>query len=107
MRTATHDAEPLPVSHYWGLIKGLDNSQKLELATMIMESLRDEEVANRAKKEQEKQLKPYTMEELHARIAESERQIAEGKCKPIEEVFRRWDMEDSMVAEEEFEYGTV
>ena len=57
--------------------------------------------------EKEENLKPYTIEELHARIAESERQIAAGQCKPIEEVFRRWDMDVNMVAEEEAEYGTV
>ena len=57
--------------------------------------------------EKEETLKPYTMEELHARIDESEREFAEGKCKPIEEVFRRWDMDVNMVAEEEAEYGTI
>ena len=45
MRTATHAAETLPVSHYWGLFTGIDRRQKIELATMIMESLRDEEAA--------------------------------------------------------------
>ena len=46
------------------------------------------------------------MEEIHAMIDESERQIAAGQYKPIEEVFRRWDMENvNMVAEEGAEYG--
>ena len=49
-------------------------------------------------------LKPYTIGEIHAMIDESERQIAAGQCKPIEEVFRRWD---DKVAEEEAEYGKV
>ena len=66
----------------------------------------DDFIASRRRSKE--QLKPYTMEELHARIAESERQIAAGQCKPIEEVFRRWDMEHiDMVAEDEVEYGTV
>ena len=47
MRTAVQNTDQLPVSHYWGLIKGIDRRQKLELATMIMESLRDEEAATR------------------------------------------------------------
>ena len=85
MRTAVHNTDTLPVSHYWGLIKGIDRSQKLELATMIMESLRDEEAADRVQKEQEEQLKPYTIEELHARIAESERQIAAGQYQDFDE----------------------
>lgn len=66
----------------------------------------DDFIASRRRSKE--QLKPYTIEELHARIAESERQIAAGQCKPIEEVFRRWDMEHiDMVAEDEVEYGTV
>ena len=43
MRTAIPETEQLPVSHYWGLVKGLDRQQQLELATMIMEHLRDKE----------------------------------------------------------------
>ena len=89
MRTATHDAEPLPVSHYWGLIKGIDRSQKIELATMIMESIRDEEAADRVQKEQEEQLKPYTMEEINAMLDEAEADFAAGKGIPHEEVMRR------------------
>ena len=89
MRTATHDAEPLPVSHYWGLIKGIDRSQKIELATMIMESIRDEEAADRVQKEQEEQLKPYTMEEINAMLDEAEADFAAGKGIPHEEVMHR------------------
>ena len=55
----------------------------------------------------EEPLKPYTIEELHAMIDESERQIAAGQCKPIEDVFRKWGMDMDMVAEEEAGYGTV
>ena len=40
MRTAVHNTDPLPVSHYWGLLKGLDNSQKLELASMLIDSVK-------------------------------------------------------------------
>ena len=53
----------------------------------------------------EEELKPYTIEEINAMIDESERQIAAGQYKPIEEVFRRWDMDVNMVAEEGAEYG--
>ena len=40
MRTAVHNTDPLPISHYWGLLKGLDNSQKLELASMLIDSVK-------------------------------------------------------------------
>ena len=49
--------------------------------------------------DKEEPLRPYTMEEINAMIDESERQIAAGQYKPIEEVFSRWDMENvNMVA---------
>ena len=116
MRTAVHNTDPLPISHYWGLVKGLDDSRKLELATMLIDSVKPMLTASMHDTTteedfpviKEEHLRPYTMEEINAMIDESERQIAAGQYKPIEEVFRRWDMEDSdMVAEEETEYGAV
>ena len=29
-----------PISHYWGLVKDLDDSQKLELVTMLVSSVK-------------------------------------------------------------------
>ena len=29
-----------PISHYWGLVKDMDDSQKLELVTMLVESVK-------------------------------------------------------------------
>ena len=40
MRTAAHNTDPLPISHYWELVKGLDDSRKLELATMLIDSVK-------------------------------------------------------------------
>ena len=86
MRTATHDAEPLPVSHYWGLIKGIDRSQKLELATMIMESLRDEEAASRKTRIWD----PETGEELNDETTRVIERVRKGE----EPTFRFDTMED-------------
>lgn len=85
----------------------MNNLLEYLYGTLSAENMRwvGEHLIEHAKKEE--QLKPYTIEEINAMIDESERQIAAGQYKPIEEVFRRWDMEDSMVAEEEIEYGTV
>lgn len=44
----------------------------------------------------EQQQPPYTMEEIHAMIAQSERDIAEGRCRDIEDLFREWDEEEAM-----------
>jgi len=47
----------------------------------------DDYIASRQHTKEE--LKPYTIEELHARIAEAEADIAAGKTIPHEEVMRR------------------
>ena len=44
--------------------------------------LTDELIVRTLKREQPR---PYTVEELRERVAESERQIAEGRCKSAEE----------------------
>ena len=43
----------------------------------------------------EEPLTPYTIEELRQRIAISERDLAEGRCRDIEELFREWDEEEA------------
>lgn len=47
-------------------------------------------------------LKPYTIEELHERIAQSERDFAEGKWQDSEDMFRELEEE---VAKEEAQYA--
>ena len=56
----------------------------------------------------EEGLRPYTMEEIHAMIAQSERDIAEGRCRDIEELFREWDEEEAatFAAEPDVEYNS-
>ena len=46
-------------------------------------------------------LKPYTLEELHARIDESERQIAQGEVYDFDDVIR--EIEEELARDEEFE----
>lgn len=38
------------------------------------------------------QLKPYTMEELNARIDKAEEDSAAGRYRPAEDLFREWGM---------------
>lgn len=83
MRTATHDTEPLPVSHYWGLLKGLDNSQKLELASMLIDSVKPAA----AKAAQDDPLRPYTMAEIDAMLDEAEAAFEAGDYLTQDEVF--------------------
>jgi hypothetical protein len=46
-----------------------------------------------AKKEQDEQLRPYTMQEINAMLDEAEADFAAGKGIPDEEVWREWDEE--------------
>ena len=41
--------------------------------------------------EQERQLPPYTMEEIHAMISQSEHDLAEGRYRDIDDLFSEWD----------------
>jgi len=54
-------------------------------------------VANRLiehlEKSEEEPLKPYTIEELHERIRQSEADFAAGRYTPAEDLFRKWGME--------------
>ena len=56
-----------------------------------------------AKKEQSEQLRPYTMQELNARIDQAEAEIAAGLGTPHEEVMREMDEEIERWEQEELE----
>ena len=55
-----------PISHYWGLVKDMDNSQKLQLIAMLAQSVKP--AMDKKDESEEYSLKPYTMEEINARI---------------------------------------
>ena len=72
------------------LFSTLSRSNMLWLATQLKE---------RAEKEEE--LKPYTIEELHERIARSERDSSEGKVYDVEDVLR--ELEEEFAYEDQLE----
>ncbi len=39
-RTASRRRSTHPVSYYWSMVKDMDNSQKLELVTMLIDSVK-------------------------------------------------------------------
>ena len=88
-----------PMSYYWGVVKDMDDSQKLELITLLAESVKPKMMADPP-------MKRYTMDDINAMIDEAEREIAAGIGTPHEEVMRewdeeleRWEQEDMKVAE--------
>lgn len=78
---------------YWGMVKDLDDSLKLELVSMLIDSVKPAVAGNESAT-----LKPYTIEELHQMVAEGERQFAEGHWQDSEDMFR--ELEEDFVREE-------
>lgn len=85
-----------PMSYYWGVVKDMDDSQKLELVTMLIESVKPKITAAPP-------MKRYTMDDINAMIDEAERQIAAGETIPDEEVWRKYDEELAFEEQEELE----
>lgn len=52
---------------------------------------------------QKEQVKPYTIEELHERVAQAERDFAEGRYLTSEEIFSDLDKEFHFLEKEETE----
>ena len=79
-----------PMSYYWGVVKDMDDSQKLELVTMLIESVKSTVAPS--------PMKRYTMDDINAMIAEAESEIAAGVGTSHEDVMREWDEELELVA---------
>ena len=79
-----------PISHYWNLVKDMDNGQKLELVSMLIESVKP---AVEETKKRPASSKPYTVEELFQMVAEGEEEFNKGQWQDSEDMFRELDEE--------------
>ena len=77
-----------PMSYYLKMVQDMDNSQKLELITILAESIKPAVKADEAYS-----LRPFTMEELNTRIDKAEEEIAAGKVIDDEDVWRELEEE--------------
>ncbi len=84
------------MSYYWGVVKDMDDSQKLELVTMLVESVKPKMVAPPP-------MKRFTMDEINAMLDEAEADFAAGKGIPDEEVWREWNEELERWEQEELD----
>ena len=73
----------------------------MESITRWAQHLVDRRIADLLEIRSRERLEPYTIEELHARIAESERQSARGEVFDFDDVIR--EIEEELAREEEFE----
>lgn len=99
-----------PITEAWNAVKGLDYSDKLELVTMLINSVkpaikREESDArfDSAEREQtrpevklkvaDQPLKRYTMEEINAMVDQSEQDIADGRVYDFDEAMDELEKE--------------
>ena len=98
-----HSAHPM--SYYWSMVKDMDDSQKLELVTMLVNSVKPK-VADDLTTEEMLEGYPYkrhTKAELNAMLDEAEARFEAGLGIPHEEVMREMDEEIERWEQEELE----
>ena len=92
-----------PIARVWKLAKDLNYSEKLELVTMLIDSIKPKNADDLTMEEMLEgyPYKRYTKAEINAMLDEAEAEIAAGKGTPHEEVMRemdeeieRWEQED-------------
>ena len=99
--TTRHNAQP--ISYYWNLVKDMGDSQKLELVTMLIDSVKPVVEKTEVAEDEEYSLRPFTVEELNVRIDQAEAQIAAGLVVSHEDMMREWEEELAHEEQEEHE----
>ena len=89
-----------PINKAWNAVKGLDYSEKLELVTMIIESVKPDTMSMEQMLEGYP-YKRYTKAELNAMFDEAEAEIAAGGGIPDEEAWD--DLEEELEFEKQQE----
>jgi hypothetical protein len=101
--TTTRQHDQQLFNKAWEAVKELNYSDKLELVTMIIDSFKPSVIrkTDDAADDEEYSLRPFTKEELNARIDQAEAEIAAGLGTPHDDVMRemdeeieRWEQED-------------
>ena len=91
------------MSYYWGVVKDLNDSQKLELVTMLIDSVKPKVADDMTMEEmlEDYPYKRYTKAELNAMLDEAEADIAAGRVTDHEELMREWEEELAREEQEE------
>ena len=83
--TTTRKHQAHPMSYYWGMVKDMDDNQKLELVTMLIESVKPTVAPS--------PMKHYTMDEINSMLDQAESDIAAGNVIDDEDVWRELEEE--------------
>ena len=106
MATTARQHTARPMSYYWGVVKEMDDSQKLELIAMLAESVKPAYARPNAEPAPTPPpMRRYTMDEINAMLDEAEADIAAGRTIPHEVVMR--EMEEEFALEEQKELEMV
>jgi two-component SAPR family response regulator len=89
------------MSYYREMLKDMDDSQKLELVSIIIDSMKPAAAKAKESDDEEYSLRPFTMEELNARIDRAEAEIAAGLGIPDEEAWDDLEEELALLEKEE------
>jgi hypothetical protein len=79
METRIARSTTSPVARAWNMVKDLNGSQKLELVSIIIDSLKNAEVTS--------SVQHYTMDEINAMLDEAEAAFEAGEFLTQDEVF--------------------
>ena len=99
--TARRRRTSQPIIKAWNAVKGLDYSDKLELVTMIIESVQHAKDADMSMEQMLEgyPYKRYTKAELNAMLDEAEANFEAGRGIPAEEAWD--DLEEELALQEE------
>lgn len=82
-----------PMSYYRKMVEDMDDSQKLELVSILIESVKPAVAKAEETGSEEYSLRPFTMDELNARIDQAEAEIVAGNVIDDEDVWRELEEE--------------
>ena len=103
MATTARRRTTQPIIKAWNVVKGLDYSDKLELVTMIIESVQHaKDDMSMEEMLEGYPYKRYTKAELNAMLDEAEANFEAGKGIPDEEAWD--DLEEELALQEKEQY---
>ena len=96
-----------PMSYYREMVKDMDDSQKLELVSIIIDSMKQITPISTEQMLEGYPYKRYTKAELNAMLDEAEAEIAAGGGIPDEEAWDDLEEELELEKQQEFEMAEV
>ena len=96
-----------PMSYYREMVQDMDDSQKLELVSIIIDSLKQITPISTEQMIEGYPYKRYTKAELNAMLDEAEAEIAAGGGIPDEEAWDDLEEELELEKQQEFEMAEV